>query len=50
MLWFFLSLFKHSFSVSLPVFVINNFSVNSCDFDVLMGGGELWVFIHHRLG
>ena len=38
------------FSASLQVGLMNSCSVNSCDFDVLVGGGELKIFPLQHLG
>ena len=47
---FFISLVVDIFSACLMVFLINSFSVNSCNFSVPMGGGVLKVFLLQHLG
>ena len=46
---FFISLVLENLS-SLQVICINSCSVNSCNFGVPMGGGELRVFLCYHLG
>ena len=51
LLWFlFISLAVEDLFWCVPVFFIDGYSADSCDFDVLVRGGELRVFLLHSLG
>ena len=45
---FFISLIVENLCASLQVILVDSFSVNSCDFALPLGGGELRAFLPDR--